>query len=97
MAQSATIKGKVAVSKAMKLKCPMCGFDGAMGPNSNFEVLGRYNGYPAYMCKSCGKGLRITNAGRAMITKRAKAALLPAGVVDDMNKRFEEMMKRNSP
>ena len=64
-----------------------------MGPNSNYEVLGRYNGYPAVVCKNCGKGLRITNAGRSMITKRAKAALLPAGVVEDMNKRFEEMMK----
>lgn len=71
---------------AMKLKRPSCGFDGEMGPASNFEVLGRYDGYPAYRCRSCGGGLRIKNAGRAMITKRAKADRLPDHVRDAMTR-----------
>lgn len=68
----------------MKLKCPACGHDGEMGPTGKFEVLGRYNGFPAYLCRSCDTALRIKNAGRAMITKRAKAEPLPNSVRDAM-------------
>ena len=68
----------------IKLKCPSCGVRGIMGSTGTFEVLGRYNGYPAYLCSSCGAGLRITNAGRALITKRAKAERMPDHARDKM-------------
>lgn len=61
----------------MKLKCPSCRTDGVMERGGNYEPRGKANGYPVYKCAKCGAGLRIKNAGRAMITKRAKADQIP--------------------
>ena len=62
-----------------KTKCAACGASGVIGDiGSDFEMRGKYNGYPAVRCMACGSGMYVSNAGRAMITKRAKTQLIPA-------------------
>jgi hypothetical protein len=42
------------------------------------------------MCKRCGSGLRIKNAGRAIITKRAKADVIPTAQWQRMTQEWEQ-------
>lgn len=74
---------------AMKLKCPGCNTDSEMGFGGNYEPRGKANGYPIYKCNQCGAGLRIKNAGRAMITKRAKAEQIPAKSWAEMSAQWD--------
>lgn len=73
----------------MKLKCPACKTDAEMGPRSNYEARGKANGYPIYKCTNCGAGLKIKNAGRAMLTKRAKADQIPADLWAQMSAQWD--------
>ena len=73
----------------MKLKCPCCQAADEMGYGSIFEPRGRADGYPIYRCESCGSGLKVKNAGRAMITKRAKAVAIPSELWAQMSAEFD--------
>lgn len=64
--------------------CSHCGLTGVYG--QSFEVYGKYNGYPAFRCLSCGGGSYITNAGRAMITKRAHSVRIPDSSWNEMKR-----------
>jgi hypothetical protein len=62
----------------IKAKCASCSAEGLVGDvTSSFEARGKYNGYPAVMCRSCGAGQFVSNAGRALLTRRAKTVLIP--------------------
>lgn len=74
---------------AMKLKCPNCNTDSEMGFGGNYEPRGKANGYPIYQCETCGCGLKIKNAGRAMITKRAKADMVPSDLWAQMSAQWD--------
>jgi hypothetical protein len=63
--------------------------DGEMGFGSNYELRGKANGYAIYKCRTCGFGLRIKNAGAAMITRRAKADAIPSGQWDQMSAQWD--------
>ena len=73
----------------MNLKCPGCGVDSFMGPGGTYEPRGKANGYPVYKCAGCGAGLKIKNAGRAMLTKRAKAERIPADLWKSMSAQWD--------
>jgi hypothetical protein len=74
---------------AMKLKCPSCNTDSEMGFGGNYEPRGKDSGFAIYKCVHCGAGLRIKNAGRAMITKRAKAEQIPANTWTAMSAQWD--------
>lgn len=54
----------------MSASCAHCGASGEIG--HEFEMRGKYDGYVVLKCHACGGGLLVTNAGRAMFTKKAK-------------------------
>jgi len=54
----------------ISITCAACGSKGNY--ENGFEPRGKYNGYVVVKCVSCQTGLLIANAGRALITKKAK-------------------------
>jgi hypothetical protein len=54
-----------------------------------FELRGKFNGYPVLKCNSCGAGLTVKNAGRAMLTKKAKTSVIPGGVWQNMEAEWQ--------
>ena len=74
----------------IKAKCPSCGTKGLMGRDRDFHARGKFNGYPAFMCASCKTGVFVSNAGRAMITKRAKTKLIPKDAWASMSAQWNQ-------
>lgn len=75
----------------MEAKCAVCGATGLIG--SGFEMRGKYNGYVVLKCNSCSSGLLVKNAGRAMITKKAKTESIDG----DLWRRMSSEWERNFP
>lgn len=59
-------------------KCNGCGSAGVV--NKDFEMRGKYGGFPVLRCNACGRGMQVVNAGSAIITKRAKTRLIAGPV-----------------
>lgn len=68
----------------MSAECSHCGTRGQYG--QEFAVYGKFNGYPAFKCSKCENGSYVTNAGRAMLTKKAKSKPIPASAWQDMRR-----------
>ena len=80
-----------------KVQCAACGDSGTLGTTgSTFEIRGKYNGYPAVKCLGCGAGMYVSNAGRAMITKRAKTKLIPGDSWKQMCDSWDRMFPPTS-
>ena len=75
----------------MDANCSMCGANGRIG--QGFEMRGKFNGYVVLKCLSCSSGLLVKNAGRAMITKKAKTKPIEATLWKRMSAEWE----RNFP
>ena len=58
--------------------CAACGSKGSH--EDGFEPRGKYNGNMVVKCLSCQAGLLIANAGRALITKKAKTKVIESGL-----------------
>jgi hypothetical protein len=71
----------------MKTTCAHCGVNGSYG--QTFSVHGKYNGYPAFRCEKCGNGSYVTNAGRALVTKRAYSRPITSEAWTEMNRLFK--------
>jgi hypothetical protein len=70
------------------MKCPSCAANGLVGTGKAFEPRGRYDGFPVYKCGTCNGGVRVTNAGRAMVTRKAKGVSIPAAQWQQMKNEF---------
>jgi transposase-like protein len=78
-------------------QCASCGVSEVVGDIGNdFETRGKYNGHPAYKCNSCGAGLFVSNAGRALITKRAKTKTIPAESWKRMSEAWDQMFPQTN-
>jgi hypothetical protein len=75
----------------MDASCAVCGQNSAIG--QGFEMRGKFNGYVVLKCFSCSSGLLVKNAGRAMITKKAKTKPIDSGLWQRMSAEWE----RNFP
>lgn len=58
-----------------------------------FEFRGKYQGFPVVKCNSCGSGLKISNPGRAIFSKRATTVLIDPALWQRMTLKFEEEMR----
>ena len=76
---------------SMDAKCAVCGVDSTIG--EGFEMRGKWNGYVVLKCFSCKSGLLVKNAGRAMITKKAKTKPIDS----DLWQRMTSEWERNFP
>ena len=75
----------------MDANCSVCGANGTIG--QGFEMRGKFNGYVVLKCFSCSSGLLVKNAGRAMITKKAKTKPIDSTLWQRMSAEWE----RNFP
>ena len=66
----------------ISISCVACGSKGNY--ENGFEPRGKYNGYVVVKCLSCQTGLLIANAGRAIITKKAKTKVIESGLCQRM-------------
>lgn len=72
--------------------CASCGQKGHIGGvGGNFAMRGKYNGYPAVVCASCRAGQYVTNAGRAVLSRRAKTRLIPDDDWKQMVAQWDQM------
>lgn len=84
--------GELKGSEMFQATCAACRVKGEISAKSNsFEVRGKYNGFPAYKCSTCGVGLYVSNPGRAMLTKRAKLVLIPAASWARMSEQWQQL------
>ena len=75
----------------MDASCAVCGQNSVIG--QGFEMRGKFNGYVVLKCLSCSSGLLVKNAGRAMITKKAKTKPIDSTLWQRMSAEWE----RNFP
>lgn len=75
----------------MSAVCAQCGSISEIG--AGFEMRGKHNGYVVLKCNSCNGGLLVKNAGRAMLTKKAKTKIINA----ELWKRMCVEWERNFP
>jgi len=75
----------------MSAVCANCGTVSEIG--TGFEMRGKSNGYVVLRCNSCKCGLRVKNAGFAMLTKKAKTEMINAELWQRMTAEWD----RNFP
>jgi hypothetical protein len=75
----------------MSAVCANCGTVSEIG--TGFGMRGKSNGYVVLMCNSCKCGLRVKNAGFAMLTKKAKTEMINAELWQRMTAEWD----RNFP
>lgn len=72
----------------MYATCPICTMQGQVG-DDGFELRGKWNGYPVLRCPSCNGGMTVKNAGRAMVTGKAKCKPLDATLWRSMSAEWD--------
>lgn len=74
----------------LSMKCPSCGAFGALaGSGKAFEPRGRFADAPVYRCIACDGGVRVTNAGKASTSGRAKGTSIPVSQWAQMRAAYE--------
>ena len=75
----------------MQIICARCSKTGQF--EIDFEIRGKYEGFPVVKCNSCSAGMQIVNPGRAMFSKRVKTRLIDSVLWELMTAKFEAEMK----
>lgn len=66
--------GSIAGLLGMKIRCPACRSGASPYKNAKvgaWEVLGKYNGHPAWKCRSCGAYVQVRPLGVSLIERAA--------------------------
>lgn len=72
----------------ISITCAACGSKGNY--KNGFEPRGKYDGHVVVKCLSCQTGLLIANAGRALISKKAKTRVIESGLWQRMKAEWDK-------
>ncbi len=66
--------GSIAGLLGMRIRCPGCARGASPYDNARvgvWEVLGKYNGHPAWKCRHCGTYVQVRPFGMSVISPEA--------------------------